>query len=261
MSQKLKNRIDSYCESSDYKILSKLPIIITINGRAFSKLTSLVVKPYCTKFAEGMLSTTLKLCTEVDGTIFGYQHNDEITIIARNDQSIETESWYDNKIQKICSVTSSIATSHFKNYIQSTDMDIMGEPIFTSQVFVTPNISEAINTIVYKQQQNFHTSIQFACLYELLKKYDKYTIKEMISGLSVDEKIALLNQECNIDFNQYHHSFRRGAACYKIPKIVESGTVKNKWVINTELPIFTKDQSFLSNIFKNGCDIFRKENL
>ena len=230
MAQKLKDRIDSYTESSDYKILNKLPIIITINGRAFSKLTSLIEKPYCTKFAEGMLSTTLKLCSEIDGAIFGYQHNDEITIIARNDQSQDTEPWYDNKIQKICSVTASIATSHFKNYIQSTEINIIGDPIFTSHVSVTPNIIEAINTIIYKQQQNFHTSIQFACLYELLKKYDKYTIKEMIGGLSVDEKIDLLNQECEIDFNQYHHSFRRGSACYKVPKIAESGTVKNKWV-------------------------------
>ena len=259
MSQKLKDRIDSYREASDHKILNRLPLIICVNGRAFSKLTSLIEKPYCTKFAEGMLSATLKLCMEIEGALFAYQHNDEIVIIARNDQSLETEAWYDNKIQKICSVTASIATTHFKNYMGSSDLNLLGDPIFTSQVFAVPNIAEAINTIVFKQQQNFHTSIQFACFYELLKKHDRNTIKEMLSGLSVDEKIDLLGQECDIDFNQYPHSFRRGAACYKVPKIVEGGTVKNKWVINPELPIFTKDQSFLSNIFKNGIDIFRKD--
>ena len=259
MSQKLKDRIDSYREASDHKILNRLPLIICVNGRAFSKLTSLIEKPYCTKFAEGMLSATLKLCMEIEGALFAYQHNDEIVIIARNDQSLETEAWYDNKIQKICSVTASIATTHFKNYMGSSDLNLLGDPIFTSQVFAVPNIAEAINTIVFKQQQNFHTSIQFACFYELLKKHDRNTIKEMLSGLSVDEKIDLLGEECDIDFNQYPHSFRRGAACYKVPKIVEGGTVKNKWVINPELPIFTKDQSFLSNIFKNGVDIFRKD--
>ena len=124
----------------------------------------------------------------------------------------------------------------------------MGEAFFTSQVFVVPNITEAINTIVYKQQHNFYTSIQLSCFYELLKKYDKSLIKEMLIDLGTDEKIDLLRQECNIDFNEYHISFRRGVACYKAYTEV-NGFVKNKWVINTELPIFTKDQLFLNNIF------------
>ncbi len=83
----------------------------------------------------------------------------------------------------------------------------------------------------------------------------------MLSGLTVDEKIDLLHQECGIDFNEYPHSFRRGATCYKIPKIVADGVMKTKWTINAEPPIFTKDQSFLSNIFKNGADIFREASL
>jgi tRNA(His) 5'-end guanylyltransferase len=76
----------------------------------------------------------------------------------------------------------------------------------------------------------------------------------------VDEKIELLNQECQIDFHEYPVPFRRGAACYKIPKIIEDGNVKNKWFVNSDLPIFTENQSFLSNIFKNGSDIFRNDN-
>lgn len=241
-------------------MMGRVPIIICLNGRAFGKGTELLEKPYCNKFAECILSTTLRLCTEVDGALFGFQYNDEIVIVARNDQSPETVPWYDNKIQKIASVTSSIATKHFNDCSTAIDLNLVGEPIFSAQVFAVPNIMEAINTMVYKQQYNFHTSIQFACFYELLKKFDKHAIKDMLSGLSIDEKIDLLNQECGVDFNNYPMHFRRGAACYKVPKATDGG-VKNKWVINPELPIFTKDQSFLSNIFKNGVDIFRKGNL
>lgn len=259
MSNKLNERINSYQELTDFKLLNRLPIVICVNGRNFAKLTSLLDKPYCSKLADGMFVTMLKLCTEVDGTIFAYQYNDEIVMIVRNDQTLETESWYDNRIQKICSVTSSIATLQFRNYLESTELTYTGEPVFTSQVFAVPNIMEAINTIVYKQQQNFHTSIQLACFYELLKKYDKNAIKDMLHGLNVDEKVDLLKQECDVNYNEYPHSFRRGAGCYKVPKVVNDGTMKNKWFVNPELPIFTKDQSFLSNIFKNGSDIFRKE--
>lgn len=235
-------------------------MIICINGRGFAKSTELLEKPYCLKFAECILSTMLRLCAEVEGALFAYQHNDEIVIVARNDQTPETTPWYDNKLQKICSVTSSIATMHFNNCATTVDLNLVGEPVFTSQVFVVPNIPEAINTMVYKQQQNFHTSIRFTCQYELLKKYDMHTIKEMLSGLNMDEKVDLLRQECGVDFNQLPPTFRRGAACYKVPKLV-GDSMKNKWIINAEPPIFTKETSFLSNIFKNGADIFRQENL
>lgn len=208
-----------------------------------------------------MLSTMLRLCTEIEGALFAYQYNDEMVFVLRNDQSIETAPWFDNKLQKICSVTAAIATMHFNDCATSVGLQVIGDPVFTSQVFAVPNIAEAINTMVFKQQHNFHLSIQFACFYELLKKgHDKAAIKEMLHGLSVDEKVDLLRQECDVDFNDYHMAFRRGAACYKVPKVVD-GTMKNKWFVNSELPIFTKDQSFLSNIFKNGADIFRQDNL
>ena len=261
MSNKLKDRIDAYQASADTRLLPRVPIVIAVNGRSFSKLTSLLDKPYCPKFAECILNTMLRLCTDIEGALFAYQHNDEIIIIARNDQGTDTAPWYDNRAQKISSITSSIATLHFNRCATAIELNIMGEAIFSSQVFVVPNIMEAINTLVYKQQYNFQTSIQSACFYELLKKYDKNTIREMLNGLSLDERIDLLQQESQVDFNEYPPSFRRGAACYKVPRVAEDGTMKNKWFINPDLPIFTKDQAFLTNIFKHGADIFRQESL
>jgi len=254
---KLKDRIISYLENSDHKLMARVPLVITINGRAFAKGSELLDKPYDSKFSECILSTTLKLCNEIEGALFGYQHNDEIVIIARNDQSPDTSPWYDNKIQKICSVTSSIATMHFNSCANAIELNMVSEPIFSSQVYTLPNIAEAVNAMIFKQQQNFHTSVQFACFYELLaKKFDKHHVKEMLNGLSVDEKIDLLDQECGVNFNEYPMAFKRGVACYLAPKLT-NGVVKNKWMLNPDLPIFTKDQSFLSNIFKMGHDIFR----
>lgn len=257
---KLKDRIESYQATSDYKLLPRVPIVIVVNGRGFAKLTQLLDKPFCPKLSECLLSTTLRLCSEIEGTLFAYQHSDEIVLVVRNDQHPDTTPWYDNRVQKICSISASLATMHFKDCANQINLDLSGDPVFTSQVFAVPTVGEATNTIVYKQQQNFHTSIQFACVYELIKKHDRNSIKDMLSGLTMDEKIDLLRQECQIDFNQYPVSFRRGVAGYKVPKIVDD-TTKHKWYINSEPPIFTKDQSFLSNIFKNGADIFRQGSL
>jgi tRNA(His) guanylyltransferase len=257
---KLKDRVDSYQATSDYKLLARVPIIVVVNGRGFHKLTQLLDKPFCPKLAECLLSTTLRLCTEMEGALFAYQYNDEIVLVMRNDQTQDTEAWYDNRVQKICSISASIATMHFNDCAREIGLDLSGDPVFSSQVFAVPTVGEATNTIIYKQQHNFHTSIQFACLFGLIKKYDNNSIKEMLSGLTKDEKIDLLRQECQINFNDYPASFRRGAACYKVPKLVD-GTTKYKWHFNSEPPIFTNDQSFLSNIFKNGADIFRQESL
>jgi len=258
---KLKERIAAYESTADVKLLPRVPLIITINGRSFSKITSILDKPYCTKFAECIYSSMVRLVNEIDGTVFAYSFNDEIVIVARNDQNLDTSPWYDNKIQKIVSSTASIATLHFNNCAASIDLNLMGDPIFLSKAFVVPNITEAINVMVSKQQQAFQSSIHFACFYELLKKYNKEEIKEMLGGTSLDEKINLLSQECDVDFNEYPVEFRRGVACYRSPKLVEEGVLKHKWSLNSDIPIFTRDHSFLGNIFKGGYDIVRQDSL
>jgi tRNA(His) 5'-end guanylyltransferase len=243
---KLKDRIEEYQAQADYKLLSKLPIIITLNGRSFSKHTSLLDKPYDFKFGEAMEKTLLQLCSNIDGVIFGYSYHDQINLILRNDQNHNTNPWFSNKIQKIASATAAMASTYFAQH--SCELNTLGDGLFLSEVFNVPNIGEAINAVIYKQQHNFHVAIQIALFYELLKKYDKSLAKEMIIGLSNDEKLDSLQQECNIDFNDYPIAFRRGVACYKIPKIIDQN-IKNKWFINKDLPIFSKDQEFLQNIF------------
>lgn len=260
MTNKLSDRILTYQNATDYKLLPRLPLMISLNGRSFSRATQLLDKPYCLRFAEAIHSTMLRLSSEIEGAVFGFQTNDEIIILARNDQHNETQAWFGNSLQKICSACSSIATLHFNECSSAISLNLIGDPIFTAQVFAVPTIAEAINTFIYKQQANFHISIQSACLYNLLQKYDKETIRDMLAGLSIDGKIDLLWQECGIKYGEYSLAFRRGTAAYKIHKIVD-GAMKNKWHLNTELPIFTQDQSFLSNIVKHGVDLFRADGL
>lgn len=254
----LKDRIENYKNVSDLKLLSRLPVMIVLNGRSFSKATALLEKPYDLKLAECFHSTILRLCSEIEGAVFAYHYNDEIILVLRNDFSDKTLPWYDNKIQKICSVSASIASIHLNDCISALDLNLTSDPIFTSQVFVVPSLQEAINVLIFKQQNNFYISAQLACVYELLKKYDKYEIKEMLQGLSIDEKIDLLENECEIDFASYPEAFRRGIAVYKAPKIIDE-TIKNKWFLNEKIPIFTQEQEFLNHILENGNDILRTD--
>lgn len=252
MSTKLIDRINGYISTSNYKLLNKLPVIITVNGRSFSKTTSLLEKPYCSQFMEALCATASRLIQEIDGVVFAYCFSDEIVIIARNDQNNDTISWCDNIIQKIVSIVSAISTLYFNNYASSINLNI-GEAIFQTNAFMVPNITEAINTLIFKQQHNLQESVQQACFYEFLKKgMNKNEIKEMTNGVSREEKINLLQQECKVSFNNYPSAFRYGVACYKKPQIIEyegQEIIKNKWFLDVDLPLFTKN-SFLQDILK-----------
>jgi tRNA(His) guanylyltransferase len=257
----VKDRVQGYSQISQNRLLPKLPIITIINGRGFSRITSLLDKPYSSELAQCLYSALLTLMGEIDGAVFGYSFSDQIIIISRNDQTLETQPWLNNDAQKISSITASIATLQFNNYAASIDLSIMGDATFYSEVFVVPSITEAINVLVAKQQDCFQSSVYQACFFELLKKHDRNDIRNMLSGTTIDEKTNLLSQECSIDFADYPLAFRRGVACYRAPKVVlyeGKEEIKHKFVLNSELPIFTKEFGFLGSIFQNGMDILRK---
>lgn len=256
----LRERIKSYEDCYDIKLIKRLPVVIVLNGRSFKKITSLIAKPFSTEFMELMCATMIKLSQEVDGCFFSYSFNDEIVLISRNDQGLNTEAWYDNDIQKIASAVASIATLELNRAAKVNDVQLFGDPVFTAKTFVVPNMVEAVNILISKQQQCFHSSITLACFYELLKKYDIETVKQTIMDKSSAVKAEILFDNCGIEINNYPIPFRRGFACYRAPKIINidgDEQIKNKLIIDMELPVFTKDHDFLNGIFKSGFGIFR----
>jgi tRNA(His) 5'-end guanylyltransferase len=256
----LRERISDYEEIADTKLLKKLPIIIVCNGRSFRKLTAPLQKPFSTHFLEMMCAIMLKLCQEIDGSVIGYTFNDEIIIVSRNDNSIDTEAWYDNRIQKIVSVVSSIATLECLRLSKSKEINFFGDPIFITKTFAVPNITEAINTLILKQQQAFNIAVYNTCFYELGKRYSSDVVNQTLADKSTQSKLEILSDECNIDFNMIGLPFIRGVAAYRAPKIIHTDggdKIRNKLILDTDLPLFAKDQNFLSNILNFGKGIVK----
>lgn len=249
----LKHRISEYQSSYNYKILPKLPIVYTLNGRNFSKITQNLQKPYSKELNDCLSSTLLRLCTEIEGAVFGYSYNDELIIISKNDGNC----WYDNNIQKLASVTSSIATVHFNNMVVNTELDFTTDAIFTCEVSALPNLTEVLNFLIFKQQHNFQLSLNFACYYELLKSNTENEVYSKLENLAMEDKIDFLREDCGVEYTDYPENFRRGLSVYKVPKLVNS-ILKNKWQIDNDTVLFSKEQEFIANILKSGSDIFRK---
>lgn len=256
----LRERVLSYETLTDYKLIKKLPVVIKLNGRSFKKLTSLLPKPFHLGFSECMWGVALKLMQEIDGSIISYCFNDEIILISKNDQNINTSAWYDNHIQRIASTTASIATIEFAKLSQSNDLNLIGDATFISNCFVVPNITEAINLLISKQQEALYLAISLTCFHELSKKYDIETVKQTLYEKSSAAKLEILSETCGIDFEMLPAAFRRGVAAYRILKIMENDglqQIRPRLIIDEDLPVFSKDQEFLHQILTSGKDIIR----
>jgi tRNA(His) 5'-end guanylyltransferase len=251
--QPLKARITSYEDICDPRLMPRVPLIINLNGRNFSKITSLLPKPFSLELGQCLYATMADLVQEIEGAVFAYSFNDEITIIVRNDQTLDTQPWYDNSVSKIISAASSLATLHFNDAAAELEVNLSGDPIFLSKIFTVPNLTEAVNVMVYHQQRAHQIAVRLACFYELIKKYRKHEIEEMLMDTSLEEKIKLLKEEAGIDFYEYPVEFRRGVVCYRRPETINyngEDIVKERWALNTDVPIFTSEKEFLQDIIK-----------
>src|SRR5271165_5084919 len=170
----LKERIYGYENISNFLLTPKLPLIISLNGRGFRKLTSMAKKPYDEVFAKLMGQTMIRLMSEIEGTVFAYSFNDEIHIVSRNDKTLDSECWYNNDVQRIVSAAASMASISLYDAACKNNIELLGNPVFLGKTFILPSITETINYLIAKQHKASQTAISMACFYELLKtnKYD-----------------------------------------------------------------------------------------
>lgn len=91
----------------------RTPVIIRIDGKAFHTYTKGLNKPFDEGLIQDMESTTLFLCKNIQGAKAGYCQSDEISILLTDYDNLETEAWFDYNVQKIVSISSSLATAKF----------------------------------------------------------------------------------------------------------------------------------------------------
>lgn len=261
--QSLAERQESYKSSYDPEIMRRLPVIISIDGRNFSKLTKNLSKPYSNLLSKVMADAMLYTITEIQGSVFGFTFGDEVSIIIRNDQSFETEPWLNNKIQQISSSASSIFTLGFYKIAFALDLesDLIGDPVFKSHVWAVPSLHEASNYIIHRQQECYKSALRLAAIHEITKKVGQKKAFDLIQGRAIEEKIDLLLKYTGINFHEYYPSyFYNGMATYRTPILVEGADetfTRNKWTINSDLPYLLENKDFLYSIFLNGKDVIR----
>ena len=98
------------------KLVRRMPVAIRLDGKAFHTFTRGFQKPFDEVLGNAMIRTMEYLTKNIQGCVFAYHQSDEITLILIDYQTLETCAWFDYEVQKMCSISASMATMAFNKY-------------------------------------------------------------------------------------------------------------------------------------------------
>ena len=115
------------------KLMRRTPVAIRIDGKAFHTFTRGFQKPFDNVLMKSMQETMEYLCKNIQGCVFGYTQSDEITLILVDYQKFTSSAWFDYEVQKICSISASMATMAFNKFFYEAVQDWYWEdPLVTN---------------------------------------------------------------------------------------------------------------------------------
>ena len=229
----LGNRMKSYYEeSSKTKLLRRTPVIIRLDGCHFHTFTKTLNKPFDDVFMNVMQKTMLHLCENIQGCVLGYTQSDEITLVLKDYDNLNSNAWFDYEVQKLCSVTASMATLYFNKEFNNEiilkdnsniDLEYLNNlkkaynlgATFDSRCFNIPK-EEVTNCILWRQLDAERNSIN-----SLAQSYFK---QKEISGLKNKELISKLENDKNVIWENLSTPKKRGTCAIR--------NENNNWIID-----------------------------
>lgn len=112
----LAKRMKEYESVSKTKLISRLPVILRLDGKSFHTFTKGFQKPFDEILIKTMQDTMKYLCENIQGCVLGYTQSDEITLVLVNYERLNSEPWLGYKVQKMCSIAASMCTMIFNKY-------------------------------------------------------------------------------------------------------------------------------------------------
>lgn len=248
-----------YEEVPKTRLVRRMPVAIRIDGKAFHTFTRGFQKPFDEILVKSMQDTMKYLCENIQGCVLGYTQSDEITLILVDYQNLNSCAWFDYEVQKMCSISASMATMAFNkfftknvNYFEMTHEhdDTINEyctmlvnaaekgAMFDARCFNIPK-EEVCNLIYWRQLDATRNSIQMVGQANFSHKELQNKSCNMIQEMLFAEK--------GINWNDYPTYLKRGSCCIKTtiqnPNIdIKDGAYpKSIWMIDLDIPIFKGD--------------------
>lgn len=226
---------------------------------------------------ESMQETAKYLCENIQNCKLSYQQSDEITLLLIDYNKLNTDCFFDYRIDKLCSIVASMATmafnkffikvthKHFEEELRTLDNKISDgkfvrldeisnlenkydkyvnkfyTAMFDARCFNIPK-EEVTNLIYWRQLDASRNSIQMV-------GRANFSHKEL-QNKSCNQIQDMLMEQKGINWNNLPIYQKRGSCCIKDknykPVVCEDGeiheliskTLRSYWTVDKEIPIF-----------------------
>lgn len=218
--------------------LRRTPVIIRVDGKAFHTFTkrvnpdmdpSLQDGPFSTCLHNIMVATTQALVANLQNAVIGYTQSDEISILLCDWANVDTQQWFGGNIQKMVSISASIASTAFNMAYQQTfgvtPMSFAELAQFDARVFNLPR-SDVANYFIWRQQDASRNSVQ-------MLGHWHFSQREM-HGKTNSEVQDMLMLERDVNWNDLPTWAKRGTCVLDRGKQVDES-----------IPIFTQDRNYI----------------
>lgn len=150
----LGDRMKRYERVNQMYLPRRTHTIIRIDGKNFSKLLK-NHEPFDPEITRAMILTSYGLVEQFSTVQMAYTQSDEISLLLTDFSKKETEAEYAGNVQKLCSISASIATEYFNRWAQLDSL-----AFFDSRVFSVPDPVEVVNYFIWRLQDCKRNSIQ-----------------------------------------------------------------------------------------------------
>lgn len=275
----LAERMKGYEKRNRYYLQRRMPVILRLDMRAGHSFTKGFKRPFDEVFIKSMQETAKYLCENIQNCKLSYQQSDEITLLLVDYDKLNTDCFFDYRVDKLCSIAASMATMAFNKFFRDNADDYLFEncfnqyladyietlqnavnkgAMFDARCFNIPK-EEVTNLVYWRQLDASRNSIQMV-------GQANFSHKELQNKSCNDIQDMLMTQK-GINWNDFPTYQKRGSCCIKTEeKITEDITIiKNRfgedgkkhvvnmkrphWIIDTEIPIFKgEDREYIDRL-------------
>ena len=234
------------------RLMRRVPVAIRLDGKAFHTFTRGFQKPFDFVLMDTMQQTMKYLCENIQGCVFGYTQSDEITLILVDYQKFTSSAWFDYEVQKICSISASMATMAFNRFF-AQEVDKWGVETFGYEWYEGgTNDPEVANSPEWKLSEIYSKAIKKGALFDArCFNIPKEEVTNLIYWRQLDatrNSIQMVGQAhfshdelqdktCNmiqdmlmtkygINWNDFTTPCKRGTACIRVGKKVTENIKK-----------------------------------
>lgn len=151
---KLGDRIKKYEATTHNTAISRVPLMIRVDGRAFHTLTRGCNKPFDERIMNAMVYSARKVSEDMSGFKAAYIQSDEATFCITDYDRVETQGWFGYDLSKIISISASLMSVNFNDFYRTDKL-----PVFDSRAFPVPE-TDVVNAFLWRANDWERNSLQ-----------------------------------------------------------------------------------------------------